>query len=182
MVRWCVETDNSYLIESWKLKLKVVFNDNRKRKWCDGALKRTMENINGAMVRCSAFFTCARQRKDGERLDELTNDNGQRTTVNGRRTAEVESWKLTSLCAASPRAGRCFFSLTDFTDGDWKLKVDQPTRSPIINFQFSIVNSLTVVCCPLSVVQNNLKKKFNKWWKKIEKHLCMWNKILNFVV
>ena len=49
MVRWCVETDNGQQT-----------TDNGKHKWCDGA-----------MVRCFSIFTCARQRKDGERLDEF---------------------------------------------------------------------------------------------------------------
>ena len=59
MVRWC---DGA---------LKQTME---KHKWCDGALKRTMEKHkwrDGAMVRCFSIFTCARQRKDGERLDEF---------------------------------------------------------------------------------------------------------------
>ena len=36
--------------------------------------------------------------------------------------------------------------------------------------------------CPLSVVHNYLKKKFNKLRKNVEKDLCMWKLFRNFVV
>ena len=54
MVRWCVETEQCKNING----AMVRWNE----QW---------ENMNGAMVRCFSIFTCARQRKDGERLDEF---------------------------------------------------------------------------------------------------------------